>query len=282
MSPKLSGDIPVQKFVFPSLPSLVALCRAIRVERPQMWERVQVGFGSTGKKRKGPCTKQCAWQKHGSCDTHLAEACPPKFWNTVKHRVEKMRPKWQGARGNRLRVGVLVLKTLWRVGVCVSALLRFRGSKSGAPRRIWDLLHQQQPRPEKPGQSASGSEKGVFWKRGLFRKVPFSRDSREFRDSRDFREPLDWGKQRRIRPFSRDSREFRDFRDSRDSSSEKTPFVMTPFSGPDSICRFKFGGLLSTSPRATTRSQTDICWVLFRPTFLPVRNSCVFVLAWSA
>ena len=40
------------------------------------------------------------------------------------------------------------------------------------------------------------SEKGVFWKRGL------SRDSREFRDSGD-------------------------------SSSAKTPFAMTPFSGPD-------------------------------------------------
>ena len=48
--------------------------------------------------------------------------------------------------------------------------------------------------------------------------------------SRDLREPPDCGKQRRIRPFSRDSREFRD---SRDSSSEKTHFVMTPFSGPD-------------------------------------------------
>ena len=77
-----------------------------------------------------------------------------------------------------------------------------------------------------------------FGKRGLlekgsFQKSPFSRDSREFRDSRDFREFSDCGKQRRLRPFSRDSRESRDFRDSRDSSSEKTPFVMTPFSGPD-------------------------------------------------
>ena len=41
------------------------------------------------------------------------------------------------------------------------------------------------------------------------------------------------GKQRRIGPCSRDSREFRDCRDSRHSSSEKTPFVLTPFSGPD-------------------------------------------------
>ena len=77
-----------------------------------------------------------------------------------------------------------------------------------------------------------------FGKRGLlekgsFQKSPFSRDSREFRDSRDFRESPNSGKQRRIRPFSRDSREFRDSRDSRDPSSEKTPFVMTPFSGPE-------------------------------------------------
>ena len=34
----------------------------------------------------------------------------------------------------------------------------------------------------------SGSEKGVFWKRGLFRKVQ-CRPSEEFRDSRDSGEP---------------------------------------------------------------------------------------------
>ena len=65
-----------------------------RVGHPQMWEWPHVGFGGTGRKCKGPCTKQCAWRKHGSCDTRLAEACPPKFWNAVKHRVEEMRPKW--------------------------------------------------------------------------------------------------------------------------------------------------------------------------------------------
>ena len=57
-----------------------------------MWERRAhdiVGFGSTGRKRKGPCTKQCAWRKHGSCDTCLAEACPPKLWNTVKMSEKK-------------------------------------------------------------------------------------------------------------------------------------------------------------------------------------------------
>ena len=67
------------------------------------------------------------------------------------------------------------------------------------------------------------SEKGVFWKRGLFRKIYFL----EILE----REPPGCGKQRRIRRFSRDSR---DFRDSRDSSSEKTPFVVTPSSGPES------------------------------------------------
>ena len=64
------------------------------LRNPQMWERAHVGFGGTGRKRKGPCTKQCAWRKHGSSDTRLAEACPPKLRNTVKYRVEEMRPKW--------------------------------------------------------------------------------------------------------------------------------------------------------------------------------------------
>ena len=52
-----------------------------------------MGFGGTGRKRKGLCTKQCAWRKHGSSDTRLAEACPPKLRNTVKYRIEEMRPK---------------------------------------------------------------------------------------------------------------------------------------------------------------------------------------------
>ena len=41
-----------------------------------------------------------------------------------------------------------------------------------------------------------------FWKRGLFQKSPFSRDSREFTP--------DCGKERRFRPLPRDSREFWD------------------------------------------------------------------------
>ena len=86
--------------------------------------------------------------------------------------------------------------------------------------------------------SAEGDRTIGFGKRGLlekgsFQKSPFSRDSRELRDSRASREPPNCGKERRFRPFSRDPRESRDFRDSRDFSIEKTPFVMTPFSGPE-------------------------------------------------
>ena len=73
-----------------------------------------------------------------------------------------------------------------------------------------------------PGKNVGFGKRGLLEKRS-FQKCPFSRDSRE--------PPA--RKQRRIRPFSRDSREFRDSKDSRDSSIEKTPFVMTPFSGPE-------------------------------------------------
>ena len=36
-----------------------------------------LGCGGTGRKRKGFCTKPCAWRKHGLCDTRLAEAQEP-------------------------------------------------------------------------------------------------------------------------------------------------------------------------------------------------------------
>ena len=82
----------------------------------------------------------------------------------------------------------------------------------------------------------SGSEKGLFWKRGLFRKVHFLKvlenleillqtleksqtvESKE--ESDHFLEILE-----NLENFI--------FRSSRECSSEKTPFVMTPFSGPD-------------------------------------------------
>ena len=82
------------------------------------------------------------------------------------------------------------------------------------------------------GNSKSGSEKGVFWKRGLFRKVNFL-EILENLEILEFLENPQTEKERSFRPFSRDSRELRAFRDSRDFSSAKTPFVMTPFSGPD-------------------------------------------------
>ena len=43
------------------------------------------------------------------------------------------------------------------------------------------------------------------------------------------------------RQGSRDSSEFRESRDSRESSSEKTPLVMTPFSGPNQLEGCEFG-----------------------------------------
>ena len=54
------------------------------IRKPQMWERAHMGCGGAGMKRKGTCMKQCAWRKHGLCDTRLAEVCPPKLRNTVK------------------------------------------------------------------------------------------------------------------------------------------------------------------------------------------------------
>ena len=115
---------------------------------------------------------------------------------------------------------------------------------------MWEFLQKKKPLRASKGQFSSerlsevfpplvlhlrsssrksGSEKGVFWKRGLFRKVHFL-ENLEILEILET--PRLW-KQRRIRPLSRDSRECRDFRDSSDSSSEKTPFVMTPFSGPE-------------------------------------------------
>ena len=82
-------------------------------------------------------------------------------------------------------------------------------------------------------QHCIGFARRGLLEKGSFQKSSFSRDSRKFRDSRDSREPPDCGKQRRLRPFSRASREFSNSRDSRGSSSDKTPFVMTPSSGPD-------------------------------------------------
>ena len=80
----------------------------------------------------------------------------------------------------------------------------------------------------------SGSEEGVFWKGGLFKKAHFL----EIRENVEILEILEnpqTGENKgETGHFLQNSRESRDFRDSRDSSSEKTPLVMTPFCGPDS------------------------------------------------
>ena len=77
------------------------------------------------------------------------------------------------------------------------------------------------------------SETGIFWKRGLFRKVHFLENMENLEILEILENPQTVEKQRRIRPFSRDSREFRGCGDSKDSCSEKTPFVMTPCPIPD-------------------------------------------------
>ena len=74
--------------------------------------------------------------------------------------------------------------------------------------------------------SCSGSEKEVFWKRGLFRKVHFPENSENPQIVENKGE-------------SDHFLEFREFRDSRDSSSEKTPFAMTPFFPCPSFARKK-------------------------------------------
>ena len=117
-------------------------------------------------------------------------------------------------------------------GHCAPKLSRLRRVTSIPARNAFEKYRDT---PPNVSRDSFGVGKRGLLEKGSFQKSPFSRDSREFRDSRVSRVLPDCGKERRIRPFSRDSREFRDFRDSRDSSSEKTPFVLTPFSGPEDL-----------------------------------------------
>ena len=75
-------------------------------------------------------------------------------------------------------------------------------------------------------------KEGSFGK-GVFSESPFSRDSREFGDSRDSREPPDCGNKGDSDHFLEILENLEISRDSRDFSSEKTPFAMTPSSGPE-------------------------------------------------
>ena len=99
---------------------------------------------------------------------------------------------------------------------------------------------------------SSGSEKGVFWKRGLFRKVHLL-EYLEILESRFSREFSDCGKERRFRRFSRDSREFRDFRDSRDFLQRETPFRNDPFFRSRffrvALVRFSYGSVVERFER---------------------------------
>ena len=85
-------------------------------------------------------------------------------------------------------------------------------------------------RDKRSDPQKSGSEKGVFWKRGLFRKIHFL----EILENLEILEILE---NRHTVENKGESHHFleilENFRDSRDFSSVKTPFVITPFSGPE-------------------------------------------------
>ena len=48
--------------------------------------------GIWGHREQAQSMKQCAWRKHGLCDMCLAEACPPKLWNTVECSIWDFEP----------------------------------------------------------------------------------------------------------------------------------------------------------------------------------------------
>ena len=99
--------------------------------------------------------------------------------------------------------------------------------------------------PPSPASRDATAQNCLIWPRPLFfsprgagvsrvrKKGSFGKGFFFQKDLEILEKPPDSGKQRRIRLFSRDSGKFRCFRDSRDFSSEKTPFVMTPSSGPE-------------------------------------------------
>ena len=123
-----------------------------------------------------------------------------------------------------------------------------------------------------------GFEKRGLLEKGSFQKSPFSRDSREFRDSRDLENPQTVENKGESDNFLEILE--RDFRDSRDSSREKTPFIMTPFSGPKNVSFIKsfkadisprgyrskcllenrgaFGGLPSDTKLLLTKNYSEI------------------------
>ena len=99
--------------------------------------------------------------------------------------------------------------------------------------RISVLSRSSHPLLTGTDKITSGSEKGVFWKRGLFRKVHLL----EILENLEILEILE---NRQTVENKGESDHFLEILENLEilevleiSSSEKTPFVMTPFSGPD-------------------------------------------------
>ena len=83
----------------------------------------------------------------------------------------------------------------------------------------------------------AGSEKGVFWKRGLFRKVHFLEILENLEILEDRQTMENKGESDHFLEIL-DSRENLEILEIPESFSEKTPFVMTPFSGPEKKVTF--------------------------------------------
>ena len=65
-----------------------------RSETPKCGSGHMWDLGVQGGNANAPARNNAPGGKHHSRDTREVEACPPTFWNTVKYRVEEMRPKW--------------------------------------------------------------------------------------------------------------------------------------------------------------------------------------------
>ena len=98
-------------------------------------------------------------------------------------------------------------------------------------RRALNLQHRKDllARPPTP---FLGFGKRVFWKRDLFRKVHFLEILENLEILEILENPYTVENKGESDHFLEILEKFRDFRDSRDSSSEKTPFVVTPFPVP--------------------------------------------------
>ena len=88
-----------------------------------------------------------------------------------------------------------------------------------------------------------GFGKRALLEKGSFQKSPFSRDLENLEILEILENPQTVENKEESDHFLEIPENLETFRDSRDSSNEKTPFVMAPFSGPD----FSTGGSLGFS-----------------------------------